>query len=472
MRGDACKTGNKLTDRKEYYIMKKTRKLVSLVCALVMVFALVAPAGAVQQSQSKAEFSADAEIVEISDLIASQYIKYEAFIPPQQSTMCATTSGQAITSTDILKLCTPETADIIGGTTIIEYSSDDAFRFLPMLDSLKEIILLGNNLHVGYIASDGMEVALTYTSNGLVDKVIYDNIADIATYISADCQQQYLNLRNGHVYEMTEDKQKIIDTYVESGNIEGLKELDWVVVTEFEDETFLIEENIPNVATYQENISESMIDSGPEIQVISDGDYPKGFTNINDVYNDLIRNVPMYTAKEVLKTSFSCSALGKNVPVRVTESRNSYTKVRQNFLPFAASTSISVIATAMDLPTKVVTLILTGLSIVISAADTIQSAVTLYRSVHYSYLFVRSGYVYDETVYNDYVSVIQYSDKGEYVGGYDSPTKSVWQWTDSIVPNTYDHTATDIAQEAAEAYNWNVALNGFCSAYTPWGFTN
>ncbi len=108
------------------------------------------------------------------------------------------------------------------------------------------------------------------------------------------------------------------------------------------------------------------------------------------------------------------------------------------------------------------------MQIAISAANTISEAATLHRSGNFQYTVNRRGGVFDTTVYNDFVLVVNQSGTGAFAGGYAS--SGIFTWVHNNVCNLFYDSIPGTADEAMNNYNWDIANNGQCSAYSPGGF--
>lgn len=180
---------------------------------------------------------------------------------------------------------------------------------------------------------------------------------------------------------------------------------------------------------------------------------------------DLKSDFPEYTKVVKHTTTRYSGSLGRTLNIQVKESRNSYTKKSANFTTFAVNTTLSAIGTYLSVPVATVNIILTGLNIAYSAYGYIQEAVTLYKSANIEYSGLRMGYVYDNTIYNDYVKVIEHYGKGEFHGGYNSSGQ--FTWIEYLSSSAYSKNYSTIADQSANNYSADIVMNGFCMSYRP-----
>lgn len=192
-------------------------------------------------------------------------------------------------------------------------------------------------------------------------------------------------------------------------------------------------------------------------------------TTENGVANTLKSDFPQYSQKQVYTTTGTSTALGKSVSIRVYETRANYVKKSVNIANYGAGTLLSVIMTALGFNTVTpVAAILSSLGVAYTAASEagkLQSAANLCRTAKYSFTGNRRGDVYDSTRYNNYVKVIDLTSSGEFSYGYDK--NGNYLWIVSMEPTCYNTNYSTIANDALKNYNWDVALNGFCSQYAP-----
>jgi hypothetical protein len=163
-----------------------------------------------------------------------------------------------------------------------------------------------------------------------------------------------------------------------------------------------------------------------------------------------------------------CSALGANRNVKVYNNHGSYSFYTGSRNDFAVSTAVSYIALIYDAPVTVTSAVLTSIGVAISATFEILEAASLYTAANFQYTDNRKGNVMDTTVYNDYVIVINQYSYGMYTGGKNS--SGVWTWVESSTSTLYASSKSATADSAMANYNWDVAVNGACTLYTPTGF--
>lgn len=95
-----------------------------------------------------------------------QPTRYEVTLPDAEP-------GQAVTSEDILAFCRVVSEGHAAGRETKEYAVERVEELLPECETLQDVSSFGDHLYISYQAKDGKEVWLSYTKEGLRDKVVY-----------------------------------------------------------------------------------------------------------------------------------------------------------------------------------------------------------------------------------------------------------------------------------------------------------
>ena len=127
-----------------------------------------------------------ARTVDITDTEAAAYKRYEAVSPDGIPVKDLILSQGEITG-----------SKLIGTQENIFYSFDGTQLLLPLCRELREIVLMGEQMYISYIADDEREVILTYDNDGLREICVYDESDDSCTVIGREEQKKYLNFRYG-----------------------------------------------------------------------------------------------------------------------------------------------------------------------------------------------------------------------------------------------------------------------------------
>lgn len=329
----------------------------------------------------------------------------------------------------------------------IEVTSYKLYGDQDLFTNCREIIEITDiqgMLYVSYITEDDKEVRLVYNKDGLCEKVIYDSNSDTA-YIENKNEAIVLeNFRAGISFKMDEDVLEKIHTFYEQGKIDELNKIDDIDIKIDTEGNLFVE---------------------PEVGVNQTTRAIEGFASTSELLKDLKASFGMYENKQVLSTSKYCSALKKNVSVKVLATRNAYVKKSANWRKFAIETTIAVISAYLGLPSSAIVIILTAHGIAISAVNQIKEAVTLYKSAIYTFSGIKRSYVYDTTVYNEWVKVYGVSSTGEFTGGYNSNDQ--FTWVISKPSTALEKSNSTLATTAINNYNADVESHGYCSLYEP-----
>lgn len=390
--------------------MKK--RALTLLLALVMCLSLCTPALASTPHYLETDWSealsSGVPLSTVVELITEKYLL------PQTEGLNSVTTNNGTAASDIVKLCRPVETQSIGGVACTKFQMDDFKDYYPECNQLRSISQLGNKFYIEYISRDGQELAFSYDANGLSDCCIYDPGTDRALFFSRYEQIVYENFRNGEAVSS-------------------------------------ISNNTPQTA---------------DVQITSVGT-KSNFSSDAEMLSDLKDHFPVITETETFnKRSTAVSGLRE---VLVYTGRLNYVKLSAAWRSFAASTAVSVVALFLGGPVNVTiaAVILTSLSVGISANSTIMDAVALYGSANYSFVGAKRVSVYDTTVYNDYVIVDSFTGSGRFAGGYNSSGE--YQWIVNSQCSVLEKDNNALATSAMSSYDWNVAVNGYCT-FTPTGF--
>lgn len=348
------------------------------------------------------------------------------------------------TRKNILELCHLSDSVNINNMKIDSYTSNEIQDLLYKYYEIIEISDIQGILHISYITTENKEVRLVYDDDGLLERAVYDIDSDIAYIETKTSSTIHENFREGISYEMNEETLNKINKCFEEGNIDELKRLQDLDVTVDNDGNVFVEPNLNSI--YMTRSSE-------------------GFTSTSELLSDLKASFKPYTNKKVYSTSKYCNALSKNISLKVLDTRNAYTKKSANWKNFAIETTLSAIGLYLGLPTTAIATILSAHGIAISTTNFIKEAVTLYKSAVYTFSGIKRTYVYDTTVYNDWVRVYGLSNKGEFTGGYNS--KDVFTWVISETSSALEKSNSTVVNKAASNYNADILSHGYCSLYEP-----
>lgn len=332
----------------------------------------------------------------------------------------------------ILSLFNVQSSKVIGNNLVKIYESNSISGLLPMSKKIVELSSINDFIYISYISTDNNEITLCYDDNGLNHKTIYNEDTDVLIYDDNNSPYMISNFRHGTYYEISDELLLLINECIENENLNPLYSIDSITLSE-NDNGIFIEPQIPTSRAV------------------------KGFDNETELKEDLESSFPPYSEQLKLTTSKYCSYLGRNIQIKVTETRNNYVKKTVEWYSFAADTAISVIGSWLGVKTSAVPNILSYIGVAVSLLNQIESAVTLSRSAAYTYTGRKSGYAYDITNYNTYVLVIRYSDTGEFHGGYDNNGNFTWIHYDQST--AFNKTDAQVAEQAIGDYNYEVTVN-------------
>ena len=351
-----------------------------------------------------------------------------------------------VTREYLISLCDEVSAKQVGDRTYITYSSQDIQNYLYDFGSELELGATAEHFYISYLTTLGDYVILAYSNEGLSEKGVHNMEQDVYYYVSGRDAYSF----ESYHYAMSEETEHLIDEYLENNDIEGLSAVEGIqVIFDSEGNVIIQEELPPMVATSSEMGSRGLNQPTTETEVV----------------NSLKAAFPMYTHSLKHTASAYCDALGRNISIRVYETRNNYRKTTADYRPFLAGAALTAVSLYLGVTPGIAEYILAALSIGVSATDTILASVTLYRQAHFDYTFSRVGYAYDYTVYNDYVRVIEYTDTGVFAGGYDN--EDVFRWIYDEYPSSHDVSYSTVVNRTIYNYNSDVFAHNSCTMYFP-----
>lgn len=424
--------------------MKFTKKIISIIMALFLISISINSVFASEiDVNNNSSYIYEKSILDLTPEEISTYSQYQLnFNDDYTINSYRKNDNFQFNKSSIISLCTLNNTNVIGDHIIKQYSSSNIIGYLDFCNSTPLITEIDKLLYIEYNDIYDNNVILSYSDNGINEITYYDVEDDTFIQITKDNKQKITNYTNGCRYEMSEEIEEIINDYVEKGNIYELNGKYNLSVTENNDGTYFIEE----------------INSIPQINKVA------GMTDAS-LIADLKSDFPEYTKVVKHTTTRYSGSLGRTLNIQVKESRNGYTKKSANFTTFAVNTTLSAIGTYLSVPIATVNIILTSLNIAYSAYGYIKEAVTLYKSANIEYNGFRIGYVYDNTIYNDYVKVIEHYGKGEFHGGYNSSGE--FTWIEYLSSSAYSKDYGTIADQSANNYSADIVMNGFCMLYQP-----
>ncbi len=313
-----------------------------------------------------------------------------------------------------------------------------------------------DNVYIQYYTDDGKEVTLWYGKDGIKQKLVYDINEDWIYIEEKDTAYITTHFREGYHFEISDELLDKIYKLLDEGKLDEIKLIKGINVITDDDGSVVIE---PDFDVLLESLNNQL--------TISSSSVPQSDTQL---LSHLKSKFPMYTNKVKSNTQLTCSALNRSVAVKVTETRNTYTKVSANWVNFVVSTALTVIGNALDVNVAAVKIILDVLGVGYSAADTLQESVRLSSSANYSYKATKRGCVNDPTVVHGYVLVIRYANtQGRFSGGYLNTGEFNWVHQPSSV---YSYSDTSVRNTALTNYNNDLVLNNnlctYKSEYAQW----
>lgn len=274
-------------------------------------------------------------------------------------------------------------------------------------------------------------VILCYTSEGLLEKAVYDTASDTAYIESNGTGMIHENFRTGTGYTVVESEETSTDIY----------------------------------GTEVSAVSTDGVSSNTLAQSASSQTY-HGFQDEASLKAHLESTFVPYTSNTAYANIMKSELLDDWISIAVRESWHDYQKKSADFSPFAIGTAITIISLFLGPPPGIVIGILTALGIAISGGTTIAEAVTLYRSAVYTYKAERVGCAYDDVTYDEYVRVVTHYEKGEFTGGYTADGD--FDWVHSKVSSAFDYDYLSIADLTLSNYEHHIYTNGYCSLFVPY----
>lgn len=417
------------------------KKKLSIILTLIMVIGCCSNVFAAEKNHKSMFYNKDASNVEKA-LNSSEVASFEVYdITPVN--YFSNSEPKEITKSSILELCEEVQRKNIASAEYTIYTSDELSQYLY---NFKEFIEIsernGDILYIQYITDDNKRVCLSYDSDGLVDKSIYDDDNGELVYISDNsATASYSN----H-YEISDELKALIDECLESGNIEKLNEIPELNVV-CEDGLYAVEEILP----FDElNTSDTR---------------SKIPTSNSKLLSSLKSDFPMYNKKLMSSTSKKCEVLNKNLTVQIKDDRNSYSRVSADWKSFAAGAAVTAVSAFIGWPLPTAELVLAAAGVSISAASTILSQIDLCRTAVYSFSGNRYGFVYDTTVYNANVLVKSKKSSGKFTGGFDK--NGDFTWVISKVPIAWDDSTSKWATTTMNYYNNDLKTGSGMTTFRP-----
>lgn len=444
------------------------KKMICFVLTLCLLISTTVPAFAEERVASSGYVNTSATL-NLTNKQAEEYMKYQADISASKSSLAVVNDGENVSLDYLLQHSEKIENCKIGDTECVVYNPELFNAIFPYSEEIRDVSTLDDVLYVSYLTTDGKEVIISYIDSEFNDMCIYDEQTDEAVFISTTEKCKFTGFRRGTHYQMSEETKSLIDSYLENGDIEGLAQVENINVIDLGDGNYYIEEIVPGVDIVVNELSAVNFSDTASLNSIgtkSNNTGVKGFRSTSELIADLKSDFPYLNTSSFF--SRNCTALGKNVDVKVETYRNNYVKLSADWRNFGIGTALSLIASFLTIDVPMVATILSTMSIAVSAESTIKSAVTLYSTAEYTFSGRLVGRVYDSTKYDDYVYVIEHTDEGRFAGGYDA--NDLWHWIIVERNSALDMDKGTAATNAMTDYNWDIALNGICSAFTPYGF--
>ncbi|MGN1398596.1 MAG: hypothetical protein ACI4WG_01140 [Erysipelotrichaceae bacterium] len=306
-------------------------------------------------------------------------------------------------------------------------------------------------LFIHYISSDGKDVYVDIMSNGCTNIIVYDEKTDVAYLNNMKTAYIETHYREGYHFEMSDQLVDEIYSLIENGNIEEAKKMQGIAVTTNDRGETMIEPDYDYLMT----------------TLTGYGSVPIAYVPANDtqLLSELRGKFPEYTNKVKTNQQLMCSPLNSSVAVKVTETRNTYTKVSVNWVDFAIGTALSVVASSLNITSSGVQKILDALNIAYSVAQGLLESARLSKAATYSYRATKRGCVYDKTVYNKYVLIVRYAGTdGRFQGGFLNTGEFNWVDQPSSV---YSRSDSSVLNTALTNYSNDLIANNNLTTYLP-----
>lgn len=359
-------------------------------------------------------------VTDITEQEANLYTKYAASI---NSPTMLSASSETLTKDTILSCC--EISDSTADEDVTKFTMANVEAVFPECKDLKNIVQMGSLLYVEYVSKDNAEVIAAYSENGFDHMVIYNEDIDTAVFISEYENVKYENFRNNIVF---------VEEPAETERIN------------FETDDF------DNAMASPRDISDRV----------------SNFESEEELLGDLMDHFP--TIEDTITYTRVSSELSTSVPVKVRTFRGNYEIIDFNYREFIVGKMISVVAAYLGVAGDVAQFVVEVLGGLVSDAGELLTEVVLYNRVDVDYTYSKIGLVYDSTMYDDYVYVVRHTGHGEYSGGYDSEGEWRWIGANSSSVENDNITNADVADEAIDDYDWDLALNGYCASFNTVGF--
>ena len=420
------------------------KKIMCLFLSFALCFCLATPSfatGATQHCDNGVDYIDITETYSLTSAEVSKYSQYNVTIPHS--------IPRGLSVSDILSESTLiDTKDLCGFNVKI-YTSSLLPMYLYECSDVIEILEVEGSVYITYQTIDSETVYLTFTNEGLVCQIVYDPFNDTAYILSDEENTKIVNFRYG-CYEMISDE--LLGTIQECIISKDYSEI----------------QNNPCLSIDVNELDQVIIT--PSSNIISRSSVA-GFTNENDMFENLKEEFPILDNKISNVSNVYCAYFDKNISFRGVDNRSDYVRVRADYELFAASTLVSVIGAYLSISTAGACTILDALGIgmtIINGVQVVTSSVEIYRSANYQYYFQRYGLLYDTTRFNDYVELVCHNGFGTFGGGYDSNEEFTWIRNPMSTPETVSWS--EIQETAIGRYNIDLYEFGYCERYYPMGW--
>ena len=358
----------------------------------------------------------------------------------------------------LISLCsTKKMYEYSDGSTLIEYECETISEYYPMLENIIEITKTDYSFGVRYTTIDNKEVTIEYKDNDVIEMIIYDPKEDTA-YHYCDCEYMIeYHFTDMSYISMSEELSEYVSTLMEEKKYDEIEKIKGLILYYYDDGEVAVDFDM-ELITGEDNAS---------LYYASSSSTP---TSDSGLLTNLRSSFPEYTNNVKTIKQLTCSAINSSVAVKVTQTRNSYTKKRTSWSRFLAGVTLSTIAASMGFTKNKVKNIIIALNLIITIDEKISSAVSLNGSAIYTFHATKRGCVYDKTVRNGYVLVIRYVDNNKtFTGQYNDSGNFYWTQDYCSVLSTNDNT---VANTALTNYTNDLAMNNnlctYMSEYAQW----
>lgn len=377
----------------------------------------------------------------------SSYAKPNVYSMQNQKYNFLTTQSQYDYLKDIINNNKPSST-ISNNIVSINYYEDNLI--MNLFDNITEVVefaTINELITLTYKTKNNERITIIYDNMGGVQISKYDLVTDSLEVVDNKNMNlmEYSNVSEGELYEMSSELQEKIDKLLENNELEKINDLEGIEV---------IKHNGYNI------IQEK--DCSP-IELKS--------TINNSLKQEVTDEFSPYTKRNIYSTNKDINYFDESREVRVYKSMDNYQKVKYNLTNFLAGTALTVVSAFLTKDITIVYLILTGAGILVTgktAYDTIKEYIGVTKDAQYRYSGRREGYIYDTTIYNDYVKVYNNNHNGEIDGGYDN--SGIWHWIESPQSDAFDEyklSNDTIVTKTAQFYNECLHLYGYCNMYEP-----